>query len=77
MSGGEYDLSTELNNPRITPGQRRGAGVVAAGWCLRVAGLRHGEPLSALPPELRELAASELQAILDALFKEPSKRRAA
>lgn len=71
----QAELSTDFTNPRITPAQRRGASVVAAGWCLRNAGLRRGEPLDALPSELRELAAGDLQGILDALFAEPKKRR--
>lgn len=75
MSGGEFDLSTDLARARSTPEQRRGAGVVAAGWCLRNAGLDRGEPLENLPPELREAAAGDLQKILEALFAEPSKRR--
>jgi hypothetical protein len=67
MSGGEvYDLSTDLSTMRTSPQQRRGAGVVAADWCLRKAGLERGEPLGDLPPQLREMAATDLREILDA-----------
>lgn len=69
------DWDVAMSNSRVTDDQSRAAALAATRWCLKQAGLRPGESVDALPPELRAMAGDDLRGLLALLLEDPSAAR--